>query len=488
MRRSGLREAVEGNLDVVHGRIVLPESGVVPGSLVIREGRVREIRQDGKSTGEADVLDAAGRYVLPGLIDPHVHSGLLPPLDERLRAESAFALSGGITTIVRYFRRPESYLETLPTQVAMGVDVHYQDFAHHLTLFNSEQVTEIGAYVRDFGVTSFKLYMNLRGPFGKAVLMDLLVDAPNELVTADVDFSTGHLWDAFRTAATVPARIRLNVHSEDAEIVLAESSRVRAAGMEGLPAWSAARPGGSEAVAIQTVAYLSRRFGVPVYFPHIGSREAIEALVDVRAKGTNYGAEVCPQYVALTTESEAGALAKVMPPVRTAEDVSRVWWAIGERILTSFGSDHIAYTREEKQPGSIWTTRPAFGGTGMILPIFLSEGLNKGKMTIRQVAEMGSLNTAQLFNLYPRKGTLMPGADGDFVVVDLDREWTVKAADLPSRSDFSVYEGRNIRGAVSAVGVRGRVMYREGEVVGPSGYGRYYRRFPTLDAVTSVER
>jgi dihydropyrimidinase len=479
-------ETVDGTLDITNARIVLPESGIVAGTLVVRGGRVEAIRSDGKATGEADVFDAKGRFVLPGLIDPHVHSGLLPPLGDRLQAESAFALSGGVTTIVRYFRRPESYLETLPAQVELGARRHYQDFAHHLTLFNAEQVAEMDRYVRELGVTSFKLYMNLKGPFGKGVLMDLLVDAPDELTTADVDFSDGHLWNVFRTAAALPVKVRINVHSEDAEIVMTESARVREMGLEGLPAWSAARPGASEAIAIGTVAYLSRRFGVPVYFPHIGSREAIEALVEVRAKGTNYGAEVGPHYVALTTESEAGSLAKVMPPVRTAEDVTRVWWALGEGVLTSFGSDHIAYTLAEKQPGSIWTTRPAFGGTGMILPVFLSSGVNAGRMTIRQVAEVGSLNTARLFNLYPRKGTLQPGSDADFVVVDLDREWTVHANDNLSRSDFSVYEGQTLKGAVAAVAVRGTVLYEDGRLVGEPGYGRYYRRFPTLEATTSI--
>jgi dihydropyrimidinase len=155
-------------------------------------------------------------------------------------------------------------------------------------------------------------------------------------------------------------------------------------------------------------------------------------------------------------------------------------------LLTSFGSDHIAYTRAEKNPGSIWTTRPAFGGTGMILPIFLSEGVNKGRMTIRQIAEIGSLNTARLFNLYPKKGTLQPGSDADFVVVDLDKEWTVRADDLLSHSDFSVYEGRTVRGAVSAVGVRGQLMYRDGELVGETGRARYIRRFPVLEATSSI--
>jgi dihydroorotase-like cyclic amidohydrolase len=122
----------------------------------------------------------------------------------------------------------------------------------------------------------------------------------------------------------------------------------------------------------------------------------------------------------------------------------------------------------------------------MILPIFLSEGVNQGRMTVRQLAEIGSLNTARLFNLYPRKGTLEPGADGDFAIVDLDREWTVKADQNLSRSDFSVYEGRTLRGAVTDVAVRGNIVVRDGVLVGEPGTGRYLRRFPRLEAVSSV--
>jgi dihydropyrimidinase len=472
-------------LAVRNARLVVPEVGVIEGGMIVRDGRVAEIRQDGPLDGD-EIIDAEGRYVLPGLIDPHVHSGLLPPLADRLRAESAFAASGGITTVIRYFRRPESYLGTFPAQVALGASVMYQDFAHHLTLFTREQVAEIASYVDDFGVTSFKLYMNLKGPFGKNFLMDLLVGDGDELSTADVDFDDGHLYDVFRTAARLPAKVRINVHCEDAEIVVRETETVRASGLDGLPAWHAARPDQSEAIALQTVAYLSRQFGVPVYFPHIGSRAAIDAIVDIRAKGTDYGAETGPQYVALTIESECGVMGKVMPPIRTADDAARVWWAISQGVLTSFGSDHIAYTSQEKRGDNIWTTRPAFGGTGMILPVFLSKGVSAGRMTVRQIAELGSLNTARAFGLYPRKGTLRPGADADFVIVDLEREWTVRADELLSASDFSVYEGERLKGAVVLTAVRGEVIYRDGEMVGRPGYGRFYRRYPQIEAVTEV--
>ncbi len=477
---------MSGDLVLANGQIVLPEVGIVHGALIVHDGRVAEIRQGHEYPRGVDVIDARGRFVLPGFIDPHVHSGLLPPVQERLRAESAFAASGGVTTIIRYFRRADSYLDTVPAQIEMGVAEHYQDFAHHLALFTREQVTEMANCVTRFGVTSFKLYMNLKGAFGKGLLVDLRPEHGEQLETADVDFNDGHLYDVFRTAAALPARVRINVHCEDPEIVMRESETVNAAGLDGLPAWHSARPGTSEAIALATVGYLSRRFRVPVYFPHIGSREAIEAVRSIRDAGTDYGAETGPQYVALTVESEAGVLAKVMPPVRSAEDVAEVWRALADGVITSFGSDHIAYTLQEKRPGSIWTTRPAFGGTGLILPVFMSEGVNARRLSVRRLAEIGSYNTARLFGLYPRKGTLQPGADADFVIVDPDREWTVHATDLLSASDYSVYEGKSLRGAVVLTAVRGTVVYAEGELRVPPGHGRYYRRFPDLEAVTEV--
>lgn len=471
---------------LVNAQLVIPEIGVVPGGLEIRDGRILKILPQGTTRPGGDVIDAAGRYVLPGLIDPHVHSGLLPPLHDRMQAESAFGASGGITTLIRYFRRPESYVDVFPPQVALGTQRHYQDFAHHLTLFNERQVREMEHCVREFGVTSFKVYMNLKASAGKGVLMDLLVGQASELTFADIDFDDGHLYNVFRTAASLQARVRINVHAEDAEIVIRETERVRAVGLEGLQAWSASRPGMSEAIAIQKVAYLSRQFRVPVYFPHIGSREAVDAMADVRAKGTDYYAETGPQYVALDAASDCGVLAKVMPPVRTNEDIARVWSGIADGVITNFGSDHIRYTREEKRPGSIWTTRPAFGGTGLMLPIFLSEGVAQRRLTLRQLAQMGSYNVARAFHLYPRKGTLLPGADADFVIVDLERERTIRAKDLLSASDFSVYEGRTLKGDVVLTAVRGTIVYRDGEIVGPLGHGKYYRRYPTIESVSHL--
>ena len=466
---------------VVNAQLVIPEVGVVTGGFRVQSGRIAEIWQGTERTDVPDdVIDAGGRYVLPGLIDPHVHLGLFPPLATRLQAESGFAASGGVTTLIHYFRRTEPYGATFPAYLEVARRHHVQDFAFHLTLFNREQVAEMETYVTDFGVTSFKLYMMLKGSLGRDIIMGQLTD-DGSLMTADVDFDDGHLYDVFRNASDLPAKVRINVHAEDAEIVMRETERVRALGWEGLAAWHAARPGASEAIAIQKVAYLSRHFGVPIYFPHIGSREAVDALVDAKTKGTDYGAETGPQYLALTIEDPVGVLAKVTPPIRTSEDTAEVWQGLRTGLLHTVGSDHIAYSNEEKQAGSIWTTRPAFGGVGLILPILLTEGVHQGKLSIRRLAQVTSFESARLFGLYPRKGTLLPGADADFVIVDLDREWVVHASDLLSTSEFSVYEGKRMKGRCMLSAVRGAIVFDDGDVIGAPGFGRYYRRYPSLE-------
>ena len=207
-----------------------------------------------------------------------------------------------MTTAIHYVRRMDSYLTSLPRYLEVASRNQLQDYAIHLTMFRREQTREMEDCLREFGVTSFKIYMMLRGALGRAIVMDQVAEeAPME--TADVDFDNGHLYDVFRTASTLPARLRINVHSEDADIVASEIERVRELGWDGLAAWHAARPGHAEAIAIQTVGYLSQQFDVPAYFPHIGSRHGIEALTELRKKGIAFVAETCPQYVALTIES-----------------------------------------------------------------------------------------------------------------------------------------------------------------------------------------
>jgi dihydropyrimidinase len=474
------------DLNVTNARVVVPEVGVIPGNLIVRDGKVVRIHQ-GPSKGirGPDEIDAQGRYVLPGLVDPHDHSGLLAPLEQRLESESAFAASGGVTTIIRYFRRAESYLDTVSAQVDVESRLSHQDFAFHLALFGAHQVAEMGRYIREFGVTSFKVHTNLRGEYGRGAPMDAI---PGEAASShsDVDFTYGHLYDVFKIASLQPAAVRINVHAEDAEIVSRGLERARESQMVGLAAWHLGRPAVAEAVSIGIVSYLSRHFQVPCYFPHIGSREALLALSESRKLGTLYGAETCPHYLSLTVDAEAGVLAKVQPPLRTDEDRASVWNGISTGIISAIGSDHVPLTKAEKGTQSIWAARPGFGGTGMILPVMLTEGVAKGRISIRQLAALVSTSPAQLFGLYPTKGSLQPGSDADFVIVDMDQPGASGARSDLSASDFSVYDGLQLHGAAALTAVRGQVVYANGAITRPPGTGLYVRRWPEVELRATI--
>ncbi len=465
--------------------VVLPEAGLLHGHVVVEDGKVSALLPFSEDAPDAErTIDAAGRFVLPGAIDPHCHYGLIPPLSERVAPESAFAALGGITTLVRYYRRPDLYLQSLPPHIAADPAYHYQDFSVHLAIFNEAQAAEIPRYVEELGVTSFKIYTNLKAAVAKAFLIDPLVE-DEEIQTADLDYDDGVLISVMEALAALRVRSRLSVHVEEADIVIRQTERVRALGLGGLLAWHYARPEEAEALGVRKVSYLSRRLNVPVYFPHIGSRLAIDAVVEELAAGTNLVAETCPHYLVHNLESPAAELLKVMPPVRTKEDNRATWDALRAGVLSTIGTDHIPYPEAVKRGADIWKTRPGFGSFGLMMPVMLSAGVNTGELTIRQVAQMTSANVAKAFGLYPMKGSLLPGSDADLIIVNLDREWTVHAADLASLQSFSVYEGMRLRGGVDVTVSRGEVICEDGHMAVDPGRGQFITRYPQLQRLSA---
>jgi dihydropyrimidinase len=463
-------------LVVSNGTIVVPEAGLLHGHVVVDDDKVVQLLSQGEDPPQAArTVDAAGRYVLPGAIDAHCHYGLLPPMRDRMAPETGFAALGGVTTLVRYFRRTDSYLRTFPPHIEQDVAYHYQDFSAHLALFNQEQVAEIPRYVSELGITSFKLYMNLKANLAKAFLVDPLVD--DEVAqTEDLDYDDGLLFAIMKQLAQLPARTRLSVHVEEADLVSYQLPRVKAMGLGGLLAWHYARPPEAEALGAQKVAYLSRHLKVPVYFPHIGSRLGIQALAAEAALGTDMVVETCPHYLVHNVESAAAELLKVMPPVRTVEDNAATWGAIESGLISTICTDHIPYNAEEKRLGDIWSTRPAFGSIGLMVPVTISAGVSTGRLTMLRAAELLSTNTAKAFGFYPRKGTLLPGSDADLMIIDPDARWTVHAKDFPSAQPFSVYEDMELTGRVDVTISRGEVIAEDGELQVAPGRGRFLRR------------
>jgi dihydropyrimidinase len=443
-----------------NGRLVYADGRIVEGGLVCEDGSIVAVFAGDPPSGwtAAEEIDAGGRHVLPGVIDPHVQ---LYPVERfgHYATETRSAAIGGVTTIVKMHRDLAGYdTASFFDEVAGAESRAFVDFCFHLAVMTDDQIAAIPRYADELAIRSFKFFTAYKGEEG----------AP--LGISGVD--DGQLLEALTAVARCGGTAL--VHCENQELAARAARDVRAAGGEGLAGFEASRPTIVELEAVRRVAFLAARAGCPLYVVHVTSQEAIEFVASARRSGQAIFAETEPHYLTETLDSPAGNLAKVIPPIRRTADRDALWAALRTGGLDAIGSDHVSARRERKQ-GSIWDAQLAFPGIATILPVLLSEGVDGGRIPLSRVVSVTSTNPARIFGL-GSKGELLPGRDADFVLVDLDQERTVDAEMLGSSSDFSIYEGRTLRGWPVLTVSRGEVVVRDGEVVGSEGHGRFLRR------------
>ena len=425
-----------------------------------RDGVISEVFTDAPTAdvAGAEVIDAGGRHVLPGVIDPHVQ--LYPqPEWAHYATETGSAALGGVTTIVKMHRDLEGYPEgEFQAEIDGAESRAHVDFAFHLAVMTDAQIAAIPEYAEFFGLTSFKLFTAYKGEEGMKIGIQGVDD--------------GQLLDAFVAIAGVGGLAL--VHCENQDLAARMLARVLAEGRADLRAFADSRPWIVEAEAIARAATLAEAAGCPLYVVHVTSRQGLAELVRRRATGQRVFIETEPHYLTETADSPAGNLAKVLPPIRDLADAEALWQAMAEGVVDTIGSDHVAATRARKE-GSIWDAQLAFPGIATILPVLLSEGVHRRGLPLARLVALTSTNPARILGL-PGKGALLPGLDADFVVVDLDLERVVDAGMLGSASDFSIWEGRALRGWPTLTVCRGVVVMRDGVVTAPEGHGRYLRR------------
>ena len=451
-----------GNLVLRNARLVYASGVVVEGGLVATGGRIAEVFAGAGPPLPAghEEVDAGGRHVLPGLIDPHVQ--LYPAPDwSHYATETRSAALGGVTTIIKMHRDLDGYAtDVFRHEVTQAEGRAHVDFAFHLAIMAEQQIGRIADFTRDLELTSFKLFMAYKGEEGQKIGVQGVDD--------------GLLFDAFR-AIGAAGGVAL-VHCESQELADRAKRRVLADGRDGLHAFADSRPWLVEAEAIRRATFLAHAAGCPLYVVHVTSQQGLAEVAAARAAGQLVYGETEPHYLTETWDSPAGVLAKVMPPIRGAADSAALWQGVVGGALDTIGSDHVMARRERKS-GSIWDAQLGFAGVGSILPVLLSEGVAQGRLSLARLAAITSTNAARIFGL-AGKGELLPGKDADFVVVDLERERVVDAEMLGSSSDFSIYEGRTLRGWPVLTASRGVVVARDGAIVGAEGHGRYLRREP----------
>jgi D-hydantoinase len=440
-------------------RIVRHDKTVRAG-IAVSGDRIVAIASDDLLPEAKIAIDAKDGYVIPGCIDPHVHVDW-PQWDfaEGTVSTTKAAAAGGITTIINHLSGPESLIEILEKSKKI-VEAHaLVDAAFHIGIFSSEQIGQIPAVAR-LGVSSFKFFLPYRG---------------TEVVPPLVGIDDGIVYSGFEAISRLGFPARALVHSENVEIFFMLKERVLKEGRGNEIEWDDVRPEVCEIDGIRRVVCFAKDTGCPVYIVHISTGEGAEEVLRAKEDGIDIKGETCPQYLTLAAEDVDRTLGKVNPPIRrNREHQKRLWNFIDRGALDCIGSDHAPCAKKHKT--DFWDAYVGVAGIQTLLPVMLSEGVNKGRIAINKLVEITSYNTARTFGLFPKKGTIEVGSDADLVLLDMDKKTVVRADRLHHISDFSLFEGKELTGCPVLTMVRGRIVMQDGEIVGLQGGGRYVPR------------
>ncbi|MGI0056647.1 MAG: dihydroorotase, partial [Nitrosarchaeum sp.] len=372
---------------ITNSHIILPQ-GVLDKNIIIDEGKIVGFTNDIPACDHK--INGNGLISIPGPIDTHVHYGVYSPIDQAAKTESHAAAIGGITTMMRMLRLENSFKTSLPDQLDAASKNHYIDYTIHASIFTPQQISEM-PYCIEKGITSFKIYMNLGGDVGH-VYMDMSPYS-SKLSETTVDVNDKLVKEIVKTAASLGCPVL--VHAEDYESCACGIKTAKEKKRDGLPAWSESRSPEFEAKAIKTVSKFGRDYGCTIYFVHIGSQKALQQIKEERKLGTKIFVETCPHYLTLSYENQQGYLAKVMPPIRTKQDNAAVWDALSNNLIDTIGTDHVANQLKLKLGGiDVWGALAGFPGIGTVIPILLSEGVNKNKISLEQFIRFTSSNAA----------------------------------------------------------------------------------------------
>jgi dihydropyrimidinase len=461
---------------ITNASAVIPKVGIVDTNIMIEGEKIKALTNSAGNITASRRIDGRGKYILPGVIDPHVHYGVYTPINEAARTESRSAAIGGVSTMIRMLRLYESY-RTVTDQLHASRGNHYIDYSVHASILRPEQVKDI-QYLKELGINSLKIYMNLGADLnhiymdlepGSHGVKDRQVNMTDELLSAIVR-------EGSKTHST------LLVHAENPLVCSEHLRREKEKGAGSLKTWSDSRPPSSEAESVGKVSELARKSGANLYFAHIGSTAALDSILEQKEKGkSNYYIETCPHYLTHTVDFNNVA-GKVVPPIRSKSDLQSMWSALRNGIIDTIGTDHVANRLEMKiGGGDIWSAVAGFPGIATMLPVLLNHGVNQDRISIERIAEVTSYNTARIFGMYPKKGTIQSGCDADLTIVDLGLEKRVTPELLQSYSDYTIYEGHRLKGWPIMTIIRGRVVMEDGQVDSNAlGHGQFIPR-PFLD-------
>ena len=413
----------------------------------LEDGKISKMASDLKDSDAREVIDATGKYILPGLIDAHVH----PVYVDTIEDCSLLGAFGGITTMIHYaYARPGMELaDTVRKFIEEGKKTSHTDFAIHGTMFDPENQIEDIPKCFEMGVSSFKMFMTyaklgwMTDDYYLSKAMDVIAQLGGlAMVHAEDGLSIDYLEDKYRD-------------QPQKEVFLK------------------GRPGVLEADAVFRAICLAQVMDCPLYIVHVSAAPALDPIRRARDSGQIVYTETCPQYLCLTDQilQEKGPLAKIGPPLRTPQDNEALWGALQTGLIDVIASDHAP--KDKKIDDDFFDAPFGSPSSETMLTASYQKGINEGRLDLCTLIRAMTETPAKIFGLYPQKGVLQKGADADLVIFDASKKHTITQDSQHSNDSYTLYEDLACLGAPTLVMQRGEVIVKGSELKGEKGRGGF---------------
>lgn len=447
------------DLLIKNGKIVTPTETYIA-DVAVGNGKIIAIGTDIATSGCENVVDAAGKYVLPGAIDVHTH--LAMPFGGTISSDGYFsgtraAACGGTTTVFDFILQDfnEPMLAAIKRRDALAAPEAAVDYAFHIAIKDVENgLLDTMEDAVEYGVSSFKVFM-----------------------VYDFGVTDGVFYKVLEKAKSCGALI--SVHAENKEIISTLTKEFLAQGKT--DAWHhyMSRPEFVEAEADIRAIQWAKALNTSLYIVHLANKQGVEAVTQARDEGYEIYAETCPQYLNFTSEvykREDGRNFVCSPPIKGEESQKALWQAIKRGDIDTVATDHCPFQSYEKDWGKDDFTKIPNGCAGVenMYPYMLAAA-NAGELTFNKVVEVCSANPAKIFGCTP-KGAIAVGKDADIVIYDPNKDFTISQQNMHSDCDHTIWEGVSLHGYPVKTYSRGKLVYDNGDFVGEAGWGKFVKR------------
>jgi len=454
---------------IIKGGTVVTAEQSFKADVYCEDGTIAQVGLDLDTPTGVEVVDAGGQFVMPGGIDPHTHMQL--PFMGTVASEdfytgTAAGLAGGTTCIIDFvIPAPQTSLLSAFHQWREWAQKSVSDYAFHVavTWWDDSVHQDMGTLVQEHGVNSFKHFMAYKGA-----------------IMADDEILVNSFTRAWELGA-LPT-----VHAENGELVWQLQRKLMESGITGPEGHPQSRPPEVEGEAANRAIRIAQALKTPVYLVHVSAKESLGEVIRARNEGQRVFGEVLAGHllvddsVYLNTDFDTAAAHVMSPPFRPKGHQDALWRGLQSGNLQTTATDHCCFCADQKAMGKDDFTKipNGTGGVENRMEVLWHAGVNTGKLTMNEFVRVTSTNAAQIFNMYPRKGSISVGADADLVIWDPEASKTISAKTHHQNVDYNIFEGMTVRGTASHTISQGKVVFKDGGLSVERGAGRYIERPP----------